>query len=376
MNKIANGKPLQVFGLIMLGWLAIRIVSVNSNIGLIEQEDVEALENTRPALAGRALAGRALAASKALVAPEAFAAEIVRAVPPPPAAYKRNTTSRQRGIETPTPLFRHSVGEENVGEEEYARHPGTDRLAVSSFVKSDKAEAGDTQTTSSSPPPVMMVPLSQKRGDRWRGSAWALWREGSATRADAVTGGRLGGSQSGLRIDLDLTPDAHNRTAAYGRVSAAMTRPASPEGAIGIAWQPARSVPISLAAERRIALGKGARNANAVLAVGGFGPKPVVASLQAEGYAQTGMVGFRSNDLFVDGKLSVLSRISKAPVRVGASVSGGAQPQVERLDIGPEVQLRLPLPRAAARLSIEWRERVAGLAAPTSGLAVTLGGDF
>src|SRR3546814_6880313 len=36
---------------------------------------------------------------------------------------------------------------------------------------------------------------------RWHGSAWLFWRDGSATRADAVTGGRLGGSQSGVRLD-------------------------------------------------------------------------------------------------------------------------------------------------------------------------------
>jgi hypothetical protein len=61
---------------------------------------------------------------------------------------------------------------------------------------------------------------------------------------------------------------------------------------------------------------------------------------------------------------------------LGASLSGGAQPQVERLDIGPEIQIRLPIKPIGARLSLEWRERIAGRAAPASGLAVTLGADF
>jgi hypothetical protein len=223
------------------------------------------------------------------------------------------------------------------------------------------------------------VPLAapgQHGSDRWRVSGWLLWRDGSASRANIVTAGRLGGSQAGLRLDYDLTPGSAGRAAAYGRATAALNRPASPEGALGIAWQPLRAIPVSIAAERRIALGKGARDANALLAVGGFGPTPLVSGIEAEAYAQAGMVGFHRRDLFADGKFSLLSPISQSPLRLGASLSGGAQPGVERLDVGPEVQLRLPLPHAAARLSIEWRERVAGQASPPSGLAVTLGADF
>jgi hypothetical protein len=228
-------------------------------------------------------------------------------------------------------------------------------------------------------PPASAVPLAapgQHGSDRWRVSGWLLWRDGSASRANIVTAGRLGGSQAGLRLDYDLTPGSAGRAAAYGRATAALNRPASPEGALGIAWQPLRAIPVSIAAERRIALGKGARDANALLAVGGFGPTPLVSGIEAEAYAQAGMVGFHRRDLFADGKFSLLSPISQSPLRLGASLSGGAQPGVERLDVGPEVQLRLPLPHAAARLSIEWRERVAGQASPPSGLAVTLGADF
>jgi len=205
---------------------------------------------------------------------------------------------------------------------------------------------------------------------------WALWREGSATPANAVTAGRLGGSQAGLRVDYDLTPRATGRAAAYGRVSTAMNSPASPEAAVGLAWQPIRTIPISIAGERRIALGKGARSADALLLIGGFGPVAVTRGLEAEGYSQAGMVGSRRRDLFVDGKFSLLGPIARSPFRLGASISGGAQPRIKRLDVGPELQVRLPLPHIAARLSVEWRERIAGQAAPASGLTVTLGADF
>jgi hypothetical protein len=61
---------------------------------------------------------------------------------------------------------------------------------------------------------------------------------------------------------------------------------------------------------------------------------------------------------------------------LGVALSGGAQPGVSRLDIGPQLQIRLPLPQGGARLSVEWRERIAGDAKPGSGLAITLAADF
>ncbi|WIA55097.1 hypothetical protein N6H05_18980 [Sphingobium sp. WTD-1] len=211
---------------------------------------------------------------------------------------------------------------------------------------------------------------------RWQGSAWLLWRSGGGSSADLATVGRLGGSQSGARLDFDLTPRSSGRLAGYGRVTTALQSPEAPETAIGLSYQPIRHLAVSLAAERRIALDAEARNAFALLLVGGFGPAPVAGPIEASLYAQTGMVGLHKRDLFIDGKFSLLAPVKDSPLRVGLSLSGGAQPDVERLDIGPEIQFRLPLPAIAARIGIEWRERVAGQAKPASGLAVTLAADF
>lgn len=182
----------------------------------------------------------------------------------------------------------------------------------------------------------------------------------------------MGGSQIGARLDYVLNP----ATTAYARASSALESPAAPEAAIGLSLQLFTSLPVNVAVERRIALGAGARDAMAVMAVGGFGPTPVALGMEAQAYAQAGIVGFRHRDAFIDGKLSLLAPVQKTALRVGAAISGGAQPGVERLDIGPEMQVRLPLQPVAARLSIEWRERIAGRAAPASGLALTLGADF
>jgi hypothetical protein len=215
---------------------------------------------------------------------------------------------------------------------------------------------------------ISVSTISPVGHDRWQGSAWLLWRSGGGSSADLATVGRLGGSQAGARIDFDLMPRSSGRLAAYGRATTALQSPEAPETAIGLSYQPIRHIAVSLAAERRIALDTQARDA--------FGPKPVAGPIEASLYAQTGMVGLHKRDLFIDGKFSLLAPIKGSPLRVGLSLSGGAQPDVERLDIGPEIQFRLPLPAIAARIGIEWRERVAGQAKPASGLAVTLAADF
>lgn len=223
---------------------------------------------------------------------------------------------------------------------------------------------------------IAVSPASPMGDNRWQGSAWLLWRSGGGSSADLATVGRLGGSQAGARLDFDLTPRSSGRLAGYGRVTTALQSPTAPETAIGLSYQPMRHLAVSLAAERRIALDAEARHAFALFLVGGFGPAPVAGPIEASLYAQTGMVGLHKRDPFIDGKLSLLAPIKDSPLHIGLSLSGGVQPHVERLDIGPEIQFRLPLPAIAARIGIEWRERVAGQANPASGLAVTLAADF
>lgn len=61
---------------------------------------------------------------------------------------------------------------------------------------------------------------------------------------------------------------------------------------------------------------------------------------------------------------------------LGGMIASSAQPGVERLDIGPEIRLRLPVGQGGLRLSAEWRARIAGNARPASGPAITLITDF
>jgi hypothetical protein len=223
-------------------------------------------------------------------------------------------------------------------------------------------------------PPV--APSDQGQG-RWAGTAWILWRPemgGSFVQAPL-----LGGSQAGARIDYRLTGGTAGQLSLYGRVSRAFIGPSSEEAALGIAWR-LGDLPVSLLAERRQRLGPGGRNGFAFIAAGGFGPQDIVPRLEAEGYAQAGIVGFPGADGFADGKASLGYRLTRAGadprLTLGASLSGSIQPGAERVDIGPELRLRFPLGATSMRLSTEWRARIAGDARPSSGPAITLVADF
>lgn len=316
----------------------------------------------------------------------ASTAPLPATVPPPPQGGRIGSPTRQERI---IPIIRRAetaIYSGNKWQPIRASSPFKPVRASYAIAPLSNAWSLNSGASRQRPPlgrPKAMEPLaisvstiSPVGHDRWQGSAWLLWRSGGGSSADLATVGRLGGSQAGARIDFDLMPRSSGRLAAYGRATTALQSPEAPETAIGLSYQPIRHIAVSLAAERRLALDTQARDAFALLLVGGFGPRPVAGPIEASLYAQTGIVGLHKRDLFIDGKFSLLAPVKDSPLRVGLSLSGGAQPDVERLDIGPEIQFRLPLPVIAARIGIEWRERVAGQAKPASGLAVTLAADF
>lgn len=361
--RATTGRPLRFFGALLLLWIGARIAL--------------SMDMTPPATADR-------------IATAAIMSPVARASRREPAAYRAaaRATIWRHGIASSSALppekgrrHAHSLASASATDDAMPvdllnfirftvafanRHHGSGALAY----------AGTETPSAPVPAPFLPPPLGRTRVDRWHGSAWALWRPDRASGDAIAAAGQLGGSQAGARLDLDLTPAASHRLAAYARLTAALSHPTAPEAATGIAFQPSRRLPVSLALERRIALGPGARNAMAATVVGGFGPSPVAPGLLAEGYGQAGIVGFRRADRFIDGKVNLLAPIGDGTFRLGGSLSGGAQPDVHRVDLGPEMQVRLPLPANPARLSLEWRERLIGNARPASGLALTLAADF
>ncbi|HEY9581146.1 MAG TPA: hypothetical protein VIR65_14930 [Rhizorhapis sp.] len=215
--------------------------------------------------------------------------------------------------------------------------------------------------------------------DRWSLSSWLLYRpdHGNASLANA---GQLGASQVGARLAYDLSPKAAYSLAMHARVTSALQSPLGTEAALGMTWRPARSLPLAFSVERRIAVAEGGRNAFAAYAAGGAGPVPLMQGVLLEGYAQAGVVGASRTDPFIDGRITVGHRLQavagEKDLMVGIALSGGAQPSLSRLDIGPQISARLPIGKGHARLALEWRQRIAGRARPPSGLAVILSSDF
>ncbi len=211
-------------------------------------------------------------------------------------------------------------------------------------------------------PPSVVAP----RENRLSGSLWLLARAGRG--GGLATGGQLGASQGGFRVNYAFARAAF----ATARVSAPFDGPGR-QASIGIGMKGKRA---GLLVERWVALDRGGRNDFAVIAYGGVDGVLLPAGARLDAYAQAGVVG---RDPFADGAVRVereAATMGASTIAVGIGAWAGAQPGVGRIDIGPQIVARVPVAGRTLRLSTEWRQRVAGQAAPASGPALTLGMDF
>lgn len=225
------------------------------------------------------------------------------------------------------------------------------------------------------PPPRLSLSNAVDEASRFSGSAWLFVRSKSGDRSLAATG-QLGASQAGARLRWRVNQGEELRTALYGRVSGPLDDSAGAEAAVGAEWHPLPGQPVWIAAERRIAIGKRGRNAWSAYAAGGIWKPGLPMNLTLDGYAQAGVVGARKRDLFFDGSVRLVRPLSPNGPRIGAGVWGAAQPGVSRLDVGPHASIPFSVARQPLSLSADARLRVAGKAAPGSGVAVTLASDF
>lgn len=122
----------------------------------------------------------------------------------------------------------------------------------------------------------------------------------------------------------------------------------------------------------------------AAYAVTEFPPLTLPLGAQLEAYGQAGWVGGPQPTAFADGQASLTREIDPVGVltdnalrlSLGAGVWGGAQEDAQRVDLGPTVRLDLRIGSVPARLSVDWRQQVAGDASPGSGVAATLSTGF
>lgn len=190
----------------------------------------------------------------------------------------------------------------------------------------------------------------------------------------------LGGTQAGVRADYVI--DAARRARLYVRATASPVDRGDADLAAGASVRPFAAVPFDIHVERRIALAGAATGRTLVFLAGGVDARPIGHGLSLSAYAQGGIAG-PGRDLdaegFADGALDIQRPIlGRGGMRlsVGAMIGGAAQRGASRIDVGPRASLDLPVLGRGARLTLDWRERVAGNARPGSGPALTLAAGF
>lgn len=212
----------------------------------------------------------------------------------------------------------------------------------------------------------------------WSLGGWLYLREASAAAPDAIAAaGQLGGSQAAVRLAYGF--GTTGRARAYGRATMAMRQPSQRELAFGVAFAPVAGWPVDVAIEQRVALGSQGRTALAAMVVAGVSDVALPYGFRLDAYGQAGVVGLRRRDGFADGAVAIdreIGRVSAASLHLGALAAGAVQPGAARIDVGPRLTLRLPEVGEGSRVALDWRQRVAGNARPTSGLALTLAADF
>lgn len=229
--------------------------------------------------------------------------------------------------------------------------------------------------------PLLRDEAPSATNNRWSLNAWALLRPNSAQ--SLLTGPfapGYGGSQAGAVLRYDLAPNTRYAPRGYARITQAFVGGQEAEAALGVSARPVPALPIRVMAEARVQrTSENVRTRPAVLAVTELPPVALPLHTQADIYAQAGYVGGDFATLFADGQMRVTRQLSmggSGGIRIGAGAWGGAQRGVARLDIGPTASIAIPVGDTTAQISLDYRQRVAGQAAPGSGLALTVSAGF
>ena len=215
--------------------------------------------------------------------------------------------------------------------------------------------------------PSFQVPRRPPNLGRLSLTGWATMRNEGGPDSLAG-GGMLGGSEAGARILWRFSP----ALAASLRTSAPVNSQRGAEAALGIRYQPFARWPVALTLERRQGFRDYGRNAFALFAEGGVYGRPFVWNSTLDGYFQAGVVDFNDPIWFADGQMAV-NRPVWRNLSAGLGAWGGAQPRINRFDVGPRLSLRIG---ARMRAHLDYRLNVAGNARPGSGAVMTVAGDF
>ncbi|GAO77035.1 hypothetical protein [Sphingopyxis sp. C-1] len=351
------------------GWIAMRVVMVGNPATSFALDPVEAPLSPSPLAAGRAVADI-----------------------PPVARIDEQDLSTHRRVGVPA-FF--EVAPASIENESVSVDLGADRdsLRLAPVAPLSPSPPDDVALSASPTIGGLWFPLApaehsdpgngkpfwiQRQLGGWALANWVYLRQGSGSAPENIgAASQLGGSQAGVRLDYGFRDDG--RVRAYGRATVAIQRPQQREIAFGLALAPLAHLPVDIAIEQRVTLGREGRTAIVMMASGGVSRVALTAGFRLDAYAQAGVVGVRRRDAFADGAIVVdrhLGPDDTSLLRLGALVAGAVQPGAARADVGPRLTLLLPDLGEGTRIALDWRQRLAGNARPESGLALTLASDF
>ena len=269
------------------------------------------------------------------------------------------------------PAWRMEQRRPAVSKELADRSPRPDTPGVRTADTSEETQTRELTPSVLVPATIGVVP-PQATPRRWSASTWLLARGGAA---GTLSGGQLGASQAGARLLYRVS--AAHRLSLAGRVAAPL-RGHGAEAAIGVDWQPT-AAPVHLVAEQRFGL-DGARGGPTAMVIAGLNPTPIAGGFRLEAYGQAGTI-LRDGrvEAFGDGALRLarpVASIGRATLDLGVGAWAAGQRGLARADVGPTVGVSLPVAGRGVRLSLDWRQRIAGRARPGSGPALSIGSDF
>ncbi|MEM7780090.1 MAG: hypothetical protein AAF697_06860 [Pseudomonadota bacterium] len=226
----------------------------------------------------------------------------------------------------------------------------------------------------------------QGKPNRWTLDTFGFFRQGSGSLSTSL--GRVpvyGASQAAANLQYRAAPESGFDPRGFVRAYRALVEGGETEVATGLSARPIPGVPLRTVAELRVSrnpVGTDYRPAGYV--VSELPPQSLPAGFLLETYAAAGYVGGEADTYFADGQAALTREVitvngpTNIPVRisVGGAGWGGAQRGAERVDVGPTMRVELKVGDVPARISVDWRERVVGEAAPESGLAATISTQF
>lgn len=347
MSRAASlrGRPLVAAMLVMGGWVTMRVIAW-------EAEPIDAAAFMR---AGRVLGMRSAAA--AAIGPARQPSAVVELEEAPAAVLPR--------LSRPIPATKRPFV------------PATPWLP-----QPVAGEASAERQLPWMPPASAFLAVAPDPDPRWSADAWLLLRSGgAASPAGGLAPAAYGASQTGAVVRYRLAPDSAHRPALHLRGSAALDGSHEREAALGLSARPIAELPLVVATEARInGQPAGTRLRPAAFAYTELPPFALPLGVRAEVYGQAGYVGGSNASAFVDGQVRLdraVLRVGRGELRAGGGAWGGAQKGAGRLDFGPTATIGVPVDGGGgARLGFDWRFRVAGNAAPSSGPALTLSAGF